>query len=110
MKGREVQIELLYCDGCPGHAELLDRLPGLLSRAGVDAPIHELRIDSVQAAQRHRFLGSPTLRIDGRDVERFDDGRDDYGIKCRLYPADGSLRRTPPDASITRAAEEACQS
>jgi hypothetical protein len=38
-----MRIELLYFDGCPGHAELRDRLPLLLEQAGVDARIEGLQ-------------------------------------------------------------------
>ena len=64
-----MKIELLYFDACPGHAELRERLPRLLEQAGVETTIHERRIDSDDAAIAERFLGSPTLRVDGRDVD-----------------------------------------
>ena len=63
-----MRIELLYFDGCPDHAELRARVPRLLEQAGVDATIEEHRIDSEDSARRERFLGSPTLRVDGRDM------------------------------------------
>jgi len=96
-----MRIELLYFDGCPGHAELRDRLPRLLEQAGVDAKIEEHRIDSEDSARRERFLGSPTLRVDGHDIDPTAEDRHDYGLRCRLYPSDTGLQRTPPDAWIT---------
>lgn len=98
--GRAVRIELLYFAGCPGYAELRERLLRLLERASVDAEIVERRIDSERAARRERFLGSPTLRIDGSDVEADASDRQDYGLKCRLYETAHGLQRTPPDAWI----------
>ncbi|HWX52167.1 MAG TPA: hypothetical protein VNY34_02670 [Solirubrobacteraceae bacterium] len=98
-----MRIELLYFDGCPGHAELRDRLPRLLERAGVDARIEEHRIDSGDSARRERFLGSPTLRVDGHDIDPTADSRHDYGLRCRLYPSEDGLQRTPPDAWVTEA-------
>jgi hypothetical protein len=78
-----MRIELLYFDGCPGHAELRDRLPQLLQQAGVDASIEEQRIDSEEDARRERFLGSPTLRVDGHDIDPTAEDRRDYGLRCR---------------------------
>lgn len=98
-----MRIELLFFDGCPGYAELRERLPRLLDQASVDAEIVERRIDSEQAARRERFLGSPTLRIDGSDTEAGASARQDYGLKCRLYETEDGLQRTPPDAWITEA-------
>ena len=95
-----MRIELLYFDGCPGYAELRDRLPRLLERAGVVATMAEQRIDSEDAARRERFLGSPTLRVDGRDIDPAAGSRRDYGLRCRLYPFEDGLQRTPPDAWV----------
>jgi hypothetical protein len=47
-----------------------------------------------------RFLGSPTLRIDGHDVDPAAANRHDYGLSCRLYPTGEGVRRTPPDTWI----------
>lgn len=91
----------MYFDGCPGYAELRERLPRLLEQTSVDAEIVERRIDSERAARRERFLSSPTLRVDGSDAEAYASARQDYGLKCRLYETAHGLQRTPPDAWIT---------
>lgn len=101
--GDRVKIELLYFDGCPGHAELRARLPRLLEQAEVDATIEERSFDSERAARRERFLGSPTLRIDGHDVDPDAADRHHYGLRCRLYPTEDGLQRAPPDAWVTNA-------
>lgn len=98
-----MKVELLYFDGCPGYADLRERLPRLLERADVDAEIEERRIDSEPTARRERFLGSPTLRIDGNDVESGATAVREYGLTCRLYQTEGGLQRTPPDVWITDA-------
>jgi hypothetical protein len=95
-----MKVELLYFDGCPNHEALLPRLRGLLEGADV-----KLRaVESDEAAQRLGFLGSPTVRIDGRDVEPDADQRRDYGLKCRLYRTADGLAGAPPDAWILAAA------
>lgn len=75
----------------------------VLAQAEVDAAIEERSFDSERAARRERFLGSPTLRIDGRDVDPDAADRHDYGLRCRLYPTGDGLQRIPPDAWITNA-------
>jgi hypothetical protein len=103
-----VRIEVLYFDGCPSHEALLPRLRELLDQAGVDEEIHLRRVESIEAAEQGRFLGSPTLRVDGRDVEPRAGERDDYGLKCRLYPGEQGMTGVPPDdwvlAALRRAA------
>jgi hypothetical protein len=90
-------IELLYLDGCPNHEAFLPRLRQLLAQAGVDAPVLQRRVESVEAARQERFLGAPTLRIDGVDVDAGAAQREDFGLKCRLYSTPDGLRGTPED-------------
>jgi hypothetical protein len=80
-----MRIEVLYFDGCPNHETLLPRLRELMDRAGIAEEVRLRRVESIEDAERERFLGSPTLRIDGRDVEPGADERRDFGLKCRLY-------------------------
>jgi hypothetical protein len=98
-----VTIEVLYFDGCPSHEALLPHLRDLASRATSPVEIELRRIETVEAAERERFLGSPTVRVDGRDVDPGAQDRTDYGLKCRLYPTAEGLRGTPPDAWILEA-------
>lgn len=80
-----MKVELLYFDGCPSHDALLPRVRELLDQLGDGGEIELRRVESVEDAERERFLGSPTLRIDGVDVDPSASAREDYGIKCRLY-------------------------
>jgi hypothetical protein len=103
-----MKIELLYFDGCPSHAELLPRLRELLASEGIEQEIELRRVESPQDAERERFLGSPTVRIDGEDVDPTAEDRNDFGLECRLYATDEGLARTPPEswirATLNRAA------
>jgi hypothetical protein len=92
-----VKIELLYFEGCPTHQEWEPRLRGLLGAANVSDPVELVAIETVADAEAHRFLGSPTLRVDGVDFEPGAETRTDFGLKCRLFAVDGAPSRTPPD-------------
>jgi hypothetical protein len=92
-----VRIEVLYFDGCPNHEALLPRLREIMERTGVSTEIDLRRITDDEAAQREHFLGSPTVRVNGRDVEPDADLRTDFGLKCRLYPAPTGLSGQPED-------------
>lgn len=85
----------------------MPRLRDLMAQLGVHAPIALHRVESVQAAEREHFLGSPTLRIDGRDVDPTASERTDFGLKCRLYPSADGLRGTVPDEFIIAALSDA---
>jgi hypothetical protein len=100
-------IELLYFDGCPSHEAFLPRLHDLLDQAGVDAPVQRRRVESEEDAQRARFLGSPTLRVDGVDVDPGAGEQTDYGLRCRLYPTADGLRGAPPKKLVLAALQRA---
>jgi hypothetical protein len=90
-------IEVLYFDGCPNHEALVPHLRRMLSERGVAADVALRRVDSDADAQRLRFLGSPTVRVDAHDVEPGADARTDFGLKCRLYRTPDGLAGVPPD-------------
>jgi hypothetical protein len=95
-----VKIELLYFDGCPNHEALLPRLREILARAGISTEIELRKITGDDAAQCERFLGSPTVRVNGHDVEPHAELRTDYGIKCRLYHTASGLSGQPPQECL----------
>src|SRR3954451_13894851 len=64
-----MKVELLYFDGCPSYEALLPRLRSLFAEAGVAAEVELHRVETEEDAVAQRFLGSPTLRVDGVDVE-----------------------------------------
>jgi hypothetical protein len=97
-------VELLYFDGCPSYEQLLPRLSELASTAGAELVLR--RVETRADAERERFLGSPTVRVDGRDVDPEAAQRTDFGLKCRLYRWDSRQAGTPPEEWITRALTE----
>jgi hypothetical protein len=62
-------------------------------------------VESHEHALQQRFLGSPTVRVNGMDVEPGADARRDYGIKCRLYRTTAGIARVPPRTWILAALE-----
>ena len=94
---------MLYVEGCPGYRRVLARLDALVAAADLRADIVALRVATPDAAVAACFLGSPTVRVDGVDVEPAAGTRPDYGLMCRLYPSADGLRNTPADESIAQA-------
>ena len=64
-----MRIELLYFDGCPSYQTLLPRLQALLEREGITDAVELRQVESFDAAEAERFLGSPTVRIEGEDID-----------------------------------------
>jgi hypothetical protein len=98
-----MRIELLYFDGCPSCERFLPRLRELVSDAGLADDVELRRVESPEAAVAERFLGSPTVRVDGVDVEPGAEERSDFGLKCRLYGTTEGLRGTPPEEWVVQA-------
>lgn len=95
-----MKVELLYFEGCPGHEALLPRVRELVGDA---VEIQLRQVGSPEEANAERFLGSPTLRIDGQDVEPGAGERTDFGMKCRLYRSAEGQSHAPADEWIRRA-------
>jgi hypothetical protein len=64
-----MRIEILYFEGCPNVRPTLERLNRILAGTGIDATVDSTAVDHYEAAQTFRFLGSPTVRINGVDIE-----------------------------------------
>ncbi len=88
-------IEILYFEGCLNHERLRERLPALLKVADIATEPTLREITTEQDAEQQRFLGSPTLRVNGHDVEPAANERTDYGIKCRIYRTPEGLTGLP---------------
>ena len=97
-----MDIELLYFDGCASWQDTLGDLRALLAEAGRDDEVRLVKVDSQEAAERARFLGSPTVRVSGRDVEG-EVPAGGYGMECRVYWGDGKPAGTPPREWLAQA-------
>ena len=93
-------IEVLYFDGCPNHERLVTHLPQLLEHEDITAEVVLRNIPDTDTAIQERFLGSPTVRLNGHDIDPGAHQRDDYGLKCRLYHTATGLGGLPPDQWI----------
>ena len=98
-----MQLEVLFFDGCPGVEQLLPTLRALADEAGEDVQVELRRVESAERAQAERFLGSPTVRVDGEDVEPGARTRRDFGLGCRLYPSADGPSQFPPEEWIRAA-------
>jgi hypothetical protein len=97
------RVELLYFEGCPNrkHAQaLVERVAAQLQLAPT---IELVEVPDDEAAVAFRFLGSPTIRVDGRDVEPGAAEREDFTLACRIYRTERGLAGQP-DAAWIRAA------
>jgi hypothetical protein len=100
------RVEILYFEDCPNHREtraLVERIAGELR---VDPEINMIEVTDADAALRLRFLGSPSVRVNGRDIEPGADGRNDVSFSCRVYRSDHGLAGQPAEAWVRDALVE----
>lgn len=102
-------IDILYLGGCPSYPVVVEMLEKLLREEGVLVPVQHSRVSSHDEAICQRFLGSPTIRIDGQDVEAAAQARQDFGMKCRLYCVAGRLVGVPEENLLRAAIRDAKQ-
>lgn len=86
------KIEFLYFEDCPSYKETLVNLQEALAELKMEAEIIMIDVDSPEKAEEVGFLGSPTIVIDGVDLEGRTGG---FAFNCRIYELDGKLKGVP---------------
>jgi copper chaperone CopZ len=83
------RIEILYIEGCPNHRPAAQMVYDAIRDLHIEAETAEIEIaDSIEAVA-HRFLGSPSIRVDGVDIDPAARARRDFGFSCRTYNGRG---------------------
>ena len=93
-------VELLFWDGCPSHPRALADLRAAMTDLGLDPSTVAVReVATHEQAIQERFVGSPTIRIDGVDIRP--PGEEPFGLACRVYyRRDGRVSPTPDPADV----------
>ncbi len=95
-------VEILYFEGCPHLAETVALAREVVAESGLDAEIREIPVSDEAEALRMKFLGSPTVRVNGADIEPDARERTGFALSCRLYGGSG----VPPKALLVEAIRE----
>ena len=96
----EPRVELLWWSGCPSWERALAELREEMRALGLDPEAVEVReVPTDGDAERERFVGSPTIRIDGGDVQPL--SREPAGLTCRIYTLrDGRVSPLPDRGDV----------
>ncbi len=82
-------IEVLYFEGCPNFEPTVALARDVAAELGIAAEIREVEIRDEADAKRLHFLGSPTVRVNGVDIDPEAVARTDYAFGCRLWGESG---------------------
>ncbi len=91
-----MKIQVLYFEGCPNHQPAVDMARSVVAELGVDTVVEEVEVKTQADAERLHFFGSPTIQVDGVDIEPEAHSRTDYAFSCRMYGTEG----VPPRAML----------
>lgn len=87
-----MKIEFYYFDGCPSHEPAYENLKEVLIEKGIETEIETIKVKSQEDAERLNFQGSPSIRINGKDIE----GKEErYSYSCRVFKIEGKLTGVP---------------
>ncbi len=99
-----MKIEILYFRGCPNHLPAVTRVEEALSRERVRAETVQVEVADEARAQALGFLGSPSIRINGQDIEPSARTSREFGLCCRNYGDPGGRQAGVPPLEWIRAA------
>ena len=97
-----MKIEGLYFDGCPTYETATKSMRAVLAEEEVEAEIKLIAVDTDEEARRLRFPGSPTIRVDGRDLFPAPE-REDWRLGCRVYGTPEGLKGSPTTGMLREA-------
>ena len=103
-----MKVEVLYVADCPTHPAAVKLVRQVLAAEGVEAEINEVLVKDEGMANELGFSGSPTIRINGRDVAGEPLDARSFALSCRLYPGSKQVG-LPPAEMVHRAVLKARQ-
>jgi len=107
---RRPLVEILYFDGCPNHEPALALVERVDRELETDAELRLVNVPDQATAERLHFLGSPTIRVDGVDVDPQTERRTDHALSCRVFTTEHGRAGQPDERWIRDALASAASS
>ena len=101
-----MEIELLYFEGCPYYQTTLKYLEEIIMEKKLDVMVKMVKIKNDGDAVKHKFLGSPTIRVNDQDIDSNAREKENSSMGCRLYLENGKLMELPSKKMIRHAIEK----
>lgn len=95
-------VDLLYLAGCPHHEATVELLQRVLEAEGMPAELRQILIRNHEDADVYGFPGSPTVRVNGQDIENMA-SHQLVGFACRTYVVEGKTQGVPPRSLVESA-------
>lgn len=88
-----MRVRVLYFEDCPHREPAVAIVRGAARELGVSIDLEQVRVHAGSDLAGLRFLGSPTVQVDGVDIEPAARLRTDFAFGCRVY---GPMLGVPP--------------
>jgi hypothetical protein len=95
-------VSFLYYEECPSHDLALERLREVMAEEGIPREVEVFNVETEDQARQLRFVGSPTIRVDGQDIDPPSDSR--YALTCRVYRLEDDRISPLPSKDMIRRA------
>ena len=96
-----MRIEFLHTPHCPNAAAARELLESILRERGIADSVEEVIVGTLDEAEQVGFLGSPSIRIDGVDLESNSTEIKSPVLGCRLYEGTGVVSRALIETALT---------
>ena len=97
-----MKVEVLYFKGCPTYEAAVSVLAQVLEQTGIDAEVELVCVETEADGQKLQFSGSPTIRVDGRDLFPTAD-LGTWALGCRMYMTSEGLKGWPTPQMLKEA-------
>ncbi len=79
-----IKIEVQYFKGCPNSETVLQMIKEFISKSKIKLDFEEVLVETQEDAEKYKFRGSPTVLINGNDLEGLEENRTP-SLSCRYY-------------------------
>lgn len=97
-----MRVSFLYYEECPSYDLALERLREVMAEESVPGEVEVFKVETEDQARQLRFVGSPTIRVDGQDIDPPSDSR--YALTCRAYRLEDDRISPLPSKDMIRRA------
>jgi hypothetical protein len=101
-----MKVEVLYFKGCPNHIPAMEIVREALNSLDRHDEIHEVEIRTQAEAEAIGFVGSPSIRINGSDIELWACTAKEFGLSCRTYVSGSHYGGVPSRELLRRSIME----
>ena len=97
-----MRVSFLYYEDCPSHDLALERLGEVMAEESILGEVEVIKVETEEQARELRFVGSPTIRVDGQDIDPPRDST--YALTCRAYRLEDDRISPLPSKDMIRRA------